>query len=311
MYKFEENSRACFLGDSIIANGHMIRRIYSYYRKNGIKLEIYNCGMPGDTAQNGLSRFYDTVLCYNPTDVVISFGMNDIKYFLYDGRDADDSVIMERRRAIDSNIVNIRAIAQECANKGIRVTFFSSNPYDEVSEGKPCFYGTAAALREISERLKLVAKDFGGHLIDGHCEFGKVIKKFFKEDKVIVGEDRIHPLRTGQELLSQIFLNGQGFENEIMINYDELDKAANRPFDEWEEKRFELEIAAKSTEFAEWIVCRGIKNPDIIRGIIEDKIKSEENQIIINLSKAYLTQKDNEKSAKDALINHTKNVCIL
>ena len=126
-----------------------------------------------------------------------------------------------------------------------------------------------------------------------------------------MGEDRIHPTKMGQELLAQIFLNGQGFDVEIMYDFDELKAASERPFDEWEEKRFELEKAAKCTEFAEWIVCRGIKNPDIIRGIIEEKMSGEENQIIANLSKAYLTQKDNEKSAKEALINHTKNVCLL
>lgn len=306
MYKFEKNARVCFLGDSIIANGHLIRRVYEYYRKNGIGLEIYNCGMPGDTAQNGFSRLYDTVFCYDPTDVVISFGMNDIAYYLYDGREATDSVIMARRRAIDSCIANVRAIADVCKSKGINVTFFTTNPYDELSEGGPCNTGAAAALYEIGTRLRLLSEEFGGHYIDGNGEFGKVVKKLYKEDIVIVGEDRIHPLKTGQDVLAQIFLRGQGFDVEIIDDYEKLEMAANAPFDEWEEKRFELEKAAKCTEFAEWVVCRGIKNPDIIRGIIEDKMQNEELQVIVDLSKAYLTQKDGEAEAKRALAEHTK-----
>ncbi len=308
MYKFEEKSRVCFLGASIITNGHMIRRIYEHYRKSGIKLEIYNCGIPGDTAQNGFSRIHDTVFCYNPTDIVVSFGMNDIKYFLYDGRDADDTVILERRRAIDTNIVYMRSIAEECQKRGIKLTFLTTNPYDEISEGGPCFAGAAAALREISERLKLMSADFGGHIIDGYTDFEKVIKKLYKEDIKIVGEDRIHPLKTGQELLSQIFLKGQGFDVDITDNYDKLKAASEAPFDEWEEKRFKLEKEAKCTEFAEWIVCRGIKDEKIIRNIIEDKMKNEENQSIINLSRDYLTKKEGIDKVKEALIQHTKTI---
>lgn len=305
---FKENSVVCFLGDSIIAHGHMIRRIYQYYREKGLNLEIYNCAIPGDTAQNGLSRIHDTVFCYNPTDVVVSFGMNDIKYFLYEEADVTDSVILERRRAIDTNIENMRLIARECKNRGIKVTFFTTNPYDELSEGGPCLSGTAAALREVGERIKYVAKESGLDFIDGYSEFLRVMKKLFKEDIKIVNADRIHPNMVGQELLSEIFLKGQGFDVKIKDDYNELETALKLPFDEWEEERYKLEEQAKCTEFAEWIVCRGIKDERLIREIIEEKMQNEEIESIKNLSKAYLVEKENEEKSKEKLINHTRGL---
>lgn len=304
---FKENSRVCFFGASIVTNGHMMRRVWEHYRKCGINLKMYNCGIPGDTAQNGFARMHDMVFCYDPTDVVVSFGMNDIKYFLYDGRDVTDSVIMERRRAIDTNVVYMRAIAEECKKKNIRVTFYTMTPYDEFTESeRPCFTGASAALRELAERVKLVAAECDADFIDSYTPFNLMVKKFFKDGKTIVGEDRIHPTKSGQELMAQIFLKGQGFDVEFTQNFDELEKAAEKPFDEWEEKRYELEKAAKCTEFAEWIVCKGIKSETIIRSIIEEKMSSEENEAIVNLSKAYLEQKDNEAEAKRILREYTE-----
>lgn len=309
MYKFEENSRVCFLGDSITTRGHVIRRVFEYYRKMGIKLEMYNCGLPGDTAIGGSKRLTETVFCYDPTDVVISFGMNDICSPMYGDGDVTHEVVLERRRLIDTSLIYMRNIANNCVSKGIRVSFLSMNPYDELTESdKPIFYGAAAALREVNDRMKYLSKNYGeDNMVEGFKGFYEVSKKLFKEGKTLIDADRVHPHIGGQELLAQIFLNAQGFDVEIMNDYDEIMKAAEKPFDEWEEKRFELEKAAKKSEFAEWMIYAGIKDREFMLKDMENLLKNGVDDYSRARIKDYLECYENRDADRKALIEHTKN----
>ena len=121
---FNKDSRICFIGDSITHSGLQIRRIYSYLRnEQKIPLKIFNCGVSGDNATNGLLRLEETVFIHNPTDVVIAYGVNDIGIHLYDKEFADDRNINERRMRIDNCVFNICSIADRCIDKGINVIF--------------------------------------------------------------------------------------------------------------------------------------------------------------------------------------------
>ncbi len=310
MYKFKENSTVCFVGASIVANGRMMSRIYDYYRNTcGIKLEMYNCGIPGDTAAGGIARLYDTILCYNPTDVVLSFGMNDIKYFLYDGREADDTCIIERRNAIDSNIINMKKLADEFKSRGIGIIFNTVTPYDEYTESeRPCFKGAAAAIRELSERFRVLAQEYGGNIVDTYTEFERISKKLFKEGKTLTGEDRIHPLPSGQELMAQIFLKAQGFDVEVQEDLNLLENAVNKPFSEWEAKRIELEKKAKATEFVEWVNLRGVRDRELMLEIVNERIKTEENEWVVGVFRNYLKNRDEAEIFKKKLLDFTKSV---
>ncbi|MBP3324532.1 MAG: hypothetical protein J6M16_10085 [Clostridia bacterium] len=54
---FNKDSRICFIGDSITHSGLQIRRIYDYLRNvQKLPLKIFNCGVSGDNATNGLLR---------------------------------------------------------------------------------------------------------------------------------------------------------------------------------------------------------------------------------------------------------------
>ena len=124
MTQFTKDSVVCFLGDSITQNGTWIRRIYDYYRlEQKIPCKIFNCGVGGDQASKGRFRLYETVFCNNPTHVVIAFGMNDVGYNTYTQEPLSDTAVMDRRRKLDTSIAFQRAIAAQCINRGIQVTF--------------------------------------------------------------------------------------------------------------------------------------------------------------------------------------------
>ena len=110
MDKFENGSRVVFFGDSITARGTWMRRVLEYYRKNtDIRFEMYNAGVSGDNATNATSRIYDTVLSYEPTDVVVMFGMNDVERNYYT-EFPSDTAVTERRAMIDICLKKIKEL---------------------------------------------------------------------------------------------------------------------------------------------------------------------------------------------------------
>ena len=79
----QANDRLVFLGDEITMEGK-----YTYYIEEWVKayqpelrVQFFNAGMNGDTADNGLARFSASVLSHSPQVVVICYGMNDAKVF--------------------------------------------------------------------------------------------------------------------------------------------------------------------------------------------------------------------------------------
>ena len=76
---FPDNSRVCFIGDSITHNNGYLMHIVSYY-KNKFKdsnINFYNCGVSGCTITEQLKIIENDTLSYNPTHAVILIGIND------------------------------------------------------------------------------------------------------------------------------------------------------------------------------------------------------------------------------------------
>ena len=212
MYRFGKDSTVCFFGDSITANGGWIRRIYDYYRlERKIPCKLFNCGVPGDRAEHALWRLDETVFCYHPTDVVVAFGMNDCGYTLYTEAPLTDAGVMERRRHLDTCITSLRQIAGRCASRGIRVIFCTPTLPDEMMDSPaPAYRGAAAALLELSLRIRAQAEELGTPVIDFSTPFRDMLLKLYPEGKSIIGPDRVHPLPEGHELMARLFLRGQG-----------------------------------------------------------------------------------------------------
>ncbi len=308
MFNFDENSVVCFLGDSITNRSHWMRRVYDYYRnKKGIKCEMYNCGIGGDTAWGGHRRLEDTVYTYNPTDVVICFGMNDVGTYLYTSDEVDDNCVLERRRRIDNCVTYLYWIAASCERHNVRVTLCTPTMYDELSENNtPVCEGVNAALKEIAKRAKELARRRGYGFVDFHTPFCESGKELFKIGKTLINEDRVHPDIEGNELMAQIFLKSQGFDVEVTGDFDKLKEASKKPFSEWEEKRYELQLKAKCADMAEWVLFDEARGEDALVKACKKFIEESKDEKCIASCKAYLTERQNIPEYRKALIEYTK-----
>ncbi len=271
---------------------------------------MYNCGVAGDTAGNALTHMEDSLLFYEPTDVVIAFGMNDSGYFLWDGREVSEDVVRERRERTDRYIENIKELAQKLQQQNIRVSFCTPTPVDEFTDGKePVYYGVSSVLREMGERLKLLSREFGGNVIDFHSHYHNMLKLAYKEGKAINMPDRIHPNDIGAVLLSQVFLKEQGYDIRISQNYNELENAAKKTFSDDENKRYELEQSKQTFEFVVWRMgFSGIKDEEIIKKEIKKRLESESNEFVIDCYNEYLSNNVDLRKRQEELKLYTKTM---
>ena len=93
-------------GDSITA-GYAVRRGFPTFWKEmlvqkypGVRIELINSGISGDTTMDGLARLDWAVLSYEPDLVTINFGINDCVYGL--GLEEFEANLVEMIRRIRS-----------------------------------------------------------------------------------------------------------------------------------------------------------------------------------------------------------------
>lgn len=311
MYNFKNNSRVCFFGDSITAKGIWIRRIYDYYRNNlKINIEMYNCGVPGDSSVNAMKHIDQTLFYYNPTDVVIFFGMNDVGYHLYGVEKPSADIIKARRDGIDKCVGTIEKLSQLLVSKGINIIYCTPTPYDELNDSStPCLAGTNGGLYEIRCRILELADKFGGHVVDFYDGMYSILKTMYKNGKSPISADRIHPNAHSMEAMSQLFLKAQGFTLEVADSEEKQLKAYSVPYDNWEEKRFALETQAKKIEFAKWCLFPEEDDFEKVAENIKQFINIGHKPELMRYYNTYLEYYKDYDKDREALLNHTKSVC--
>ena len=305
--KFENGSRVVFLGDSITANGTWMRRILQYYRENtDIRFEMYNAGVSGDTASGALQHMKETVLRYNPTDVVVMFGMNDAGRTFYKG-DVTEDAVLNRRMMIDKSVFSIKQITNELASRKIRVILCSPTIYDELTDSaEENFVGVQTALREIGERAKVFAKESKLLFVDFNSKLFEISKNLYKSGETFIGGDRVHPTPLGHELMARVFLKTQGFDVEIPTSLDAMKELSNHPFDEWEEKRYALERKLIIPKFVDRCLFGGIKKSENVEKLAKEYAEKCTSDFIKNSIGLYPDYAENEEKHISELVAHTK-----
>ena len=305
---FNKDSRICFIGDSITHSGLQIRRIYSYLRnEQKIPLKIFNCGVSGDNATNGLLRLEDTLFVHNPTDVVIAFGVNDIGIHLYKVQEADENNIAERRRNIDTCAEGIRKMAEKCKERNINVIFCTPMTLDEFqSESYNPFNGAMGALSELSAKIRKIAKDLNSSVVDYNLNSMRLLLKLIKTDNTVYISDRTHPTKEGYEFMAKVFLNNLGYDVNIPETFDELKELTALPFDEWEKERYQLERKALSDRFVRYALFYNVADESLIPDLCKKKLETETWDVIINELKAYETNRVIAPEFRDKLYKFTE-----
>lgn len=310
MAQFNKDSAVCFLGDSITAHGGWIRRVFDYYRlEQKIPCKLYNCGVPGDRAANAVWRLEETVFCYRPTEVVVAFGMNDCGYTMYKEEPLGDRGVINRRRLLDNSISALQQIAIRCARQGIKVTFCTPTLPDELMESEtPVYPGAAAALLELSLRIRALAEELGAEIIDFSFPFRDITLKLYKKNQTLVGADRVHPLPEGHELMARLFLRGQGFDVAVPESWEELHALAEVPHDDWENRRYQLEAEANCNMYVEWNFGFGKKSPETMAAAIEAQLPLEKRPHIRQRLEDYMSNREMILSRRQTLIDFTNTI---
>ena len=124
----------------------------------------------------------------------------------------------------------------------------------------------------------------------------------------MVGADRVHPVPEGHEFMAKAFLQEQGFPVELPETWEELETLAAQPHDPWEEKRYELELAANANNFVDWNFGYGKRSREAMDAAIRQALQTEEREWLRQRLETYAAIRDQIPARREALIQHTFTV---
>ena len=287
MKKFNDNSRVCFLGDSITSGGIWIAKIFEYYKNAGTSARFYNLGIAGNTAVLALDFLEKELFLKDANDVVIMFGMNDIKRQRY----LDEIDEKVKPSALEASKNALEKLVHKL--KGKNIILCSSTPHAEDKE-------INAALCEIGAKMKSLAKNIGVSYIDFHKLFSDVADRI-----KLIEDDNLHPNLVGNAVLANAFLSLQGFN--VYTGQDAAKWEEESRFEMCEEnvKRFKAEAALRSIEFVKRIVmpsCVGDEDE-----YLDEYYKSCDAFFRKQIS-VYKRSKNNEGELFETLVKYTEKL---
>ncbi len=212
--QFQDGEQWCAVGDSITHGGPYHRYVYLYYttRFPHRKIDLFNCGISGDSAGGALRRLEGDILRHKPTVATIMLGMNDVSRGLYEeGMDAPD-LPQKREYALTMHSANMRKLAERLHAAGSRLVFLTPSIYDETAQlSRPNAPGVNGALARCAEGARQLAQEFHGGLVDFHAAMGALNTRMQQADPqfTLIGADRIHPGETGHLVMAYLLLKAQ------------------------------------------------------------------------------------------------------
>ncbi len=212
----------CFLGDSITHDGTYIKELAQVYldsQNTTGKYEFYNCGISGDTAENGIRRLKDDVLAYNPDVVFVMFGMNDIGQSLYVKANYNEEIEKQRQARLNSYKANMTTIINTLKEKNVEVVLCTPTPYDDVTN---TVYECNVGLEKCAEIVKELASSYDLEVVDHYTNMYNL-----RGTKYWGAGDPIHPNKLGHHVMAQSIMYDLGYVDEMeietaMTDFDDL-----------------------------------------------------------------------------------------
>jgi lysophospholipase L1-like esterase len=214
---FRDGDRVCFLGDSITKQGGYHEQILLFYatRLPDVHVQMWNCGIAGDTAAGGVKRYDWDVAPYKPTVVSIMMGMNDVGRGYYASDKPDATVLAKRQQAIERNIANMRKLVDRVTGDGARAILITPSLYDQTGQQEStCLFGVNDALKACAEGVCQTAKQHADNVevIEFNPPMAAINAKWQAKDPAftLIGKDRVHPGAVGHLVMAYLFLKAQG-----------------------------------------------------------------------------------------------------
>lgn len=221
---FKPGDRVVFAGNSITEAGFYESYIWLYYMTHfpDRRITVFNGGVGGDVAEQIYRRLPGDLLPKKPTKLVVSFGMNDSKYFEYN--DTKNPVTEAKRKTfVDESYKSYLKIQDTLlAHPEIHKILMASSPYDEtVKQEGSLFKGKWKTMDEIAAFQKKAAKDQGWAYVDLFHPMTVINQREQQKDSTYTstGPDRIHPGSAGHLIMAYIFLKDQGLAGKPVADF--------------------------------------------------------------------------------------------
>lgn len=217
---FKNGDRIVFAGNSITEAGFYETYIWDYYLLHfpQRKIQIMNGGIGGDVAAQMLARLDDDILLKKPNVVVLTFGMNDSRYFEYFIR--PEATV--RKEAVATSLASYEAIEKRFqALPDVQKIIMTSSPYDENMTGpKNNFHGKYVTMLEIANFQLASAKKNQWGFVDLMRPMNEIDLREQKRDTnyTLTGPDRIHPGKAGHLAMAYFFLASQGLKGNVVAD---------------------------------------------------------------------------------------------
>lgn len=233
-----------FIGDSITVHGFYIDYCNAFIRTRSQRCRLFNLGNGGAKSSVAVNYIEDEIKDVRAGDLgFLSFSVNDMGGWLYDGLKEETQELLEKREArLNTCVEGYRRLINILKGKGIIPVIFiplAVNEYikerddvQTVTDNKekedyigPSFYTkkTFANLNRGLQRLCLKLADLAA------CEgvrflsvFDYFREKSAAEGDLMYGPDGVHLTKYGHSLLAKKVLEFMGFD-EIPDNFDGLD----------------------------------------------------------------------------------------
>ena len=177
------------LGDSL-TQGWMVARGYLDFLKEMLRIKypqgrfsLINSGIPGDTADSGLSRLKWDVLHYHPHCVFIQYAINDAFSGFTEERFKD----------------NIKGIIDEIRGNGdIDIVLLTSVYIGDNEDNRH--------VEKYYDQLERLGADYGIPVVRTHEHWKNKIKEGVNF-KSLVQYDNVHPTEAGYRLMAEAIMN--------------------------------------------------------------------------------------------------------
>lgn len=213
---FKSGDRVVFAGNSITEAGLYENDIWLYYltRFPDRQIQVINGGVGGDVAGQIFDRLDGDLLQKDPTVMVVTFGMNDSRYFEYGDTTKTQHVIQEAvttsKKSFDQIVDKLRQYPK------LRKIIMTSSPYDETMENKDNYFkGKSITMERIATFQEEAARSNHWDIVDLLRPMTAINQReqLHKPDFTLTGPDRIHPGSAGHFVMAYLFLKAQGLAN--------------------------------------------------------------------------------------------------
>lgn len=212
-----DGDKVNFVGNSITHGGNYNNYIMRYYitRYPKMKVDFFNLGVSGDTADGLVRRMDDDILANQPDVAIMMIGMNDAGVVIY----ADTSKMTSWQRAAqavqkyENYKNNITQVLDKLRPSVRDMVVFTPSIYDQTLQSSTVnFNGANDALFTFGEYLKQIAPKYSVRIADMWQQTNSVNIAMQQDDptQTVISNDRIHPLQLGGYVMAYRFLKDVG-----------------------------------------------------------------------------------------------------